>query len=318
MKVSTAPITVIVPCLNAERTLGEALESVFSQTAPPLEVLVIDDGSSDGSVDVARSFGPRVRVLRNPGRGPGAARRAGVFEARGTFIAFVDADDLVEPTKHEKQLAVLESSPPHTLVHTGSMVFFPDGSRPAYIRTGGESATGHCTRAIFEHNRVCGASSMLRRSVILELGNYDAELFGTEDYGMSLKASTCCSFTYLPEPLYRMRQHGGNLTGRSAHMAYMHWLAQETFRLRCPGAFAELPAESVRKSMIEPVLRAVKESYWRRDASGYLRLLRLAVALAPRDPEIRPLWRRRFCPMGLLRVWDRLGESLRPAAPETP
>ena len=85
MSASTAPITIIIPCLNAESTLGEAIESVLAQTVRPAEILVIDDTSRDRSVDVAKSFGATVRVLKNPSRGPGAARRIGVKEARGEF-----------------------------------------------------------------------------------------------------------------------------------------------------------------------------------------------------------------------------------------
>ncbi len=310
MSDSTAPITVIVPSLNAEHTLGEALESVFDQTAPPMEVLVIDDGSTDRSVAVARSFNSRVRVLRNPSRGPGAARRLGVTEGRGTYVAFIDADDVIEPAKHEKQLAVLDGGDPYTFVHTGSVLRWSDGSRPSYQRKGSELATGRCTQVIFERNPVCGASTMLRRSLILELGNYDPDLFGTEDFGMSLIASTRCEFVYIPDPLYVMVQHAENITRRLCHMAYYHWLAQERFRRHCPGAFEQLPRVSVQRYMVEPVLQAVREAYWRRDSTDYMRLLRLAISLAPDDPEMRQLWRRRRLPMKVLRTWDRMkGEA---------
>jgi glycosyltransferase involved in cell wall biosynthesis len=316
VKDSTAPITVIIPCLNAEKTLSAALNSVLSQTAPPIEVLLIDDKSTDGSAAVAAAFDPRVRVLTNPSRGPGAARRLGVSEARGEFIAFVDADDTVEPTKHEKQLAILDRSDPHTLVHTGSLARWVDGSRSPYERTGAEAAVGRCTQVIFERNPVCGASTMMRRSVILELGNYNPDLFGTEDLGMSLLASTCCDFVHISEPLYVMNQHTSNITRRRAHMAYYHWLAQDYFRRRCPEAFAALPAESVRQYMIEPVLRTVLDAYWRREPADYQRLLRLAIEIASQDRRIRQLWHRRFVPMKALRWWDRLIAAQQPPVPE--
>ncbi len=317
MSDSVGPISVIIPCRNAEATLAEALESVFAQSVKPLEILFIDDQSTDKSVEIARSFGPTVRVLKNPARGPGAARRLGVLEAKGTFIAFIDADDVIEPSKHERQLTILENSDPFTLVHTGSVAYWPDGSRPAYQRRGAEQAVGrNCTQIIFERNPVCGASSMLRREVILALGNYDPDLFGTEDFGMNLVTSTCCELVYVSEPLYRMRQHTSNITGRKAHMAYVHWLAQEKFRQRCPEAFARLPADSVRRFMIEPVLRAVKETYWRREPADYRRLLELAMRLDGADPLIGKLWRRRWLPMSALRLWDRLWHDSDTLAPE--
>jgi len=310
MSLSTAPITVIIPCLNAEKTLGNALDSLFAQTAPPMEVLVIDDHSTDRSVTIAQRYNTSVRVLTNPSRGPGAARRLGVSQARGTFIAFVDADDTVHPLKHEKQLAILEKSDPHTLVHTGARIQWVDGRHPPKLRKGADSAIGRCLRTIFERNPVCGASTMLRRSTILELGNYNPELLGTEDFGMLLATSTCCDFVYVPEPLYVINRHENNISSRKAHMAYYHWLAQEKFRQRFPQHFATLPTDSIRRYMIEPVLRAVREAYWRRDPIGYRRLLRLARKLAPDDPTIRQLYRRRWWPMSALRAWDRLSHPL--------
>ncbi|GMU23358.1 MAG: hypothetical protein AMXMBFR13_34360 [Phycisphaerae bacterium] len=309
---STADLSVIVPCLNAEATLADALDSALNQTAPPREILLVDDGSRDRSVEIARSFGPVIRVLRNPSRGPGAARRIAVEQAQGRYIAFVDADDLLTGDKHERQLAVLESRGPHTLVHTGATVFTDDPAKTMPRQTGGELAVGRCTQLVFERNPVCGASTMLARSVILELGNYDADLFGTEDFGMSLAASTCCDFVHLPEPLYLIRRHQNNVTNRTAHMVYHHWLAQERFRRNFPAAFGRIPEASVRQFMIEPVLRAAREAYWRREPRDYRRLLQLALRLDPSDPGIRMLWRRRWCPLGLLRVWDRVGSRLRP------
>jgi glycosyltransferase involved in cell wall biosynthesis len=303
--------------LNAANTLGEAIDSALHQTARPVEVLVIDDGSTDDSVAVAKSCGPKVRVLRNPGCGPGAARKIGVSQAKGTFIGYVDADDTIEPTKHEKQLAILEDGDPHTLVHTDTTLYWPDGSRPERRRQRGHEAVGRCTRTVFETNPVCGASTMLRRSVILELGNYRSELFGTEDFGISLVASTCCDFVYIDEPLYRIRRHDTNITRRWSHMAVVHWLAQDYFRRQCPDAFAELPEESVQRYMIDPVLQAVRRAYWQRDPRDYRRLLKLAVKLAPADPEIRRFWRRRNVPMWAMRAWDRLRADAAKTAVET-
>ena len=95
MRDAEAPITVITPCLNAEQTLCAAIQSALHQTAEPMELIVVDDGSTDRSVAVAASFDARVRVLRNPGRGPNAARQFGVTQARGKYVTFVDADDTI-------------------------------------------------------------------------------------------------------------------------------------------------------------------------------------------------------------------------------
>lgn len=310
MSLSTADVSVIIPCLNAEATLAEAIESALGQTAPPREILVIDDHSTDRSVAVAKPFGPIVRILSNPGHGTGPARRLGVLEARGKYVAFVDADDVLDGVKHERQLEILERNDPHTHVHTGATLFYDEPGRPSSPRASAAEATGRCTRVIFEKNPICGASTMLARSTILHLGNYDPDLWGTDDFYMSLAASTCCELVYLPEPLYHIRCHRGQMSNRRLRMVYHHWLAQERFRLRFPAAFSTLPAESVRQYMIEPVLQAARQAYWRRDSDGYRRVLRLAHTLAPHDPQIQTLWRRRWCPLAALRFWDRLRDSV--------
>lgn len=306
MKDRAVSISVIVPCLNAERTLAEALDSVRGQSVPPDEVLVIDDGSVDRSVEIARAYAPWVRVLRNRSRGPGSARRFGVEEAHGTYIAFVDADDWLAPTKHELQLAAFDRQGPDIVVHTDALLIHEDRSRPDCIRKGADAAVGRCTQTIFERNPICGASCMLRRDMLLRLGNYDADMFGAEDYGMSLAASTCCDFVHIAEPLYRIRRHDGNVTRRRARMAYFHWLAQDRFRQQFPEAFSALPAEVIERCMIQPVLRAVEEAYWQREMDGYAALLRLAHRLRPDDRAVDRLWRRRMVPMTCLRAWDRL------------
>ncbi|HUU36274.1 MAG TPA: glycosyltransferase [Vicinamibacterales bacterium] len=111
--------TVIVPCWNGEATLDETLRSARAQTAADLEVIVVDDGSTDGSADLARSHAgadPRVRIVHQTNRGVGAARNAGLAQAHGRYVSFLDADDLLEPEKLARQGAVLDEAPDIGLV----------------------------------------------------------------------------------------------------------------------------------------------------------------------------------------------------------
>ena len=105
---STNPlVSVIIPVYNCKLYLREALESVLSQTYSPIEIIVVDDGSTDGSVGVARSFGKLVRYIGQPNGGIGAARNRGVEMAKGHFLAFLDADDLWMMDKLELQMTIL-------------------------------------------------------------------------------------------------------------------------------------------------------------------------------------------------------------------
>lgn len=107
MREKQSLISVIIPVYNGERYLGEAIESVLGQSWHPLEIIVVDDGSTDGSANVAASFGRQVRYYFQPNAGPGAARNLGVRMAKGDLLAFLDADDLWVDHKLQRQMQAL-------------------------------------------------------------------------------------------------------------------------------------------------------------------------------------------------------------------
>jgi glycosyltransferase involved in cell wall biosynthesis len=104
-------VSCIVPVFNGERFLREAIESIFAQTHDPLEILIADDGSTDGTASIVADFGNRLRYLRQENQGPAAARNLGIRAATGDFIAFLDADDLWHPQKLERQIACFRARP---------------------------------------------------------------------------------------------------------------------------------------------------------------------------------------------------------------
>jgi len=104
-------ISCIVPVFNGERYLREALDSILAQTYRPLEIIVADDGSGDGTAGVVATFGDQVRYIRQPNQGPSSARNLGVGAATGDFIAFLDADDLWHPEKLTRQMERFHARP---------------------------------------------------------------------------------------------------------------------------------------------------------------------------------------------------------------
>jgi len=109
-------ISVIIPVFNTEKYLAEAIESVLSQTLKPTEIIVVDDGSTDKSIEVARQFEPLVRIISQVNKGAGAARNTGIQEASGDFLAFLDADDFWTENKLELQLSYLRNNPKTDMV----------------------------------------------------------------------------------------------------------------------------------------------------------------------------------------------------------
>ena len=105
-----AAVSVLIPCRNAAAYLADTLASVLNQTLPPSEVIVVDDGSTDGSRDIVAGYGGAVTLLFNPGRGASAARNHASSAAHGEFLQFLDADDLLEPGALEARVAALQQS----------------------------------------------------------------------------------------------------------------------------------------------------------------------------------------------------------------
>ena len=140
-------VSVVIPAHNAERYLGEALESVVAQTVPPFEVIVVDDGSTDSTAAVAQGYAPRVRVHSQPNAGIGPTRNRAVELAEGDLIAFLDADDLWTPRKLELQLAAMAEEPapdlvfgqveqfvdPHIDPADAARIDCPSGLQPGYL-----------------------------------------------------------------------------------------------------------------------------------------------------------------------------------------
>ena len=137
-----ALVSVIIPVRNGEAYLGAAIESVLAQTIPPLETIVVDDSSTDGSARVARSFGERVRYTSQPRGGSAAARNRGIQLARGNFFGFLDADDVWLPEKLAIQTAAFAADPELDLAF-GLVVEFRAPDEPSAAPHGRRSVAAH-------------------------------------------------------------------------------------------------------------------------------------------------------------------------------
>ncbi|MGH7244437.1 MAG: glycosyltransferase family 2 protein [Phycisphaerales bacterium] len=196
-------VSVITPVCNGERYLAQALESIRAQTLPPFEVIVVNDGSTDGSAEVARTF-EGVRCLNIPHAGIGAARNHGVRAATGTFLAFLDADDLWLPRALEFLLATLLADPRLDAVFGGVEHFVsedcPDEVRRKYFVQ--HQADG---------GRLCGAM-LIRAESFHRAGKFEEK--GTVDFvGWYLRAQEAkLSMSAIAPLVLRRRIHGNNTT----------------------------------------------------------------------------------------------------------
>jgi glycosyltransferase involved in cell wall biosynthesis len=197
-------VSVIVPVYNRERFLAAALDSVFAQDYRPLEVIVVDDGSTDGTAAVARSY-PEVRYLYQSNQGVAAARNAGVAASRGELLAFLDSDDLWASNKLSSQVGFLLAHPQVGLVLCHMDTFLEPGiERPAWIKP-------HLLEGANPAN--LPSALVVRRSVFERVGNFDAAYVVSEDVDWFARAKDLrIPLHFLPEALLHRRVHAGNLS----------------------------------------------------------------------------------------------------------
>jgi glycosyltransferase involved in cell wall biosynthesis len=206
-------VSVVIPAYNSGKLLGQTLESVLNQSFRDLEVILVDDGSTDDTTRVADAFGPPVRVVRQRNQGPSAARNHGVEVARGPFIAFLDADDLWLPDKLRLQMELFDRRPELGLVYTNYQ--YTDGSKllPLHRSAQKKPYEGWVFRQLLRDNFVATSTAVLRRECFRQVGGFDPKLRISEDYDLWLRIARKFEMGYAPPPLARYRFHGRNVFG---------------------------------------------------------------------------------------------------------
>ena len=204
-------VSVVIPCHNAAPHLAEAIESALNQTYRPLEVIVIDDGSTDGSLEVLQSFGDAIRFESGPNRGPSAARNRGVELAQGELIQFLDADDVLQPHKLATQVP------------------FAIRNKPAITYCDYETRVRDQPQQVNVHSQECGktdpvffivqnpslqtAAPLHWKSVFQQFGGFRDELWAAEEYELHIRlACNGYRFVHLPEILYTLYTTPGSIT----------------------------------------------------------------------------------------------------------
>lgn len=205
-------VSVIIPAYNAMSYLPETLESVFGQTFTDLEILIVNDGSLDDIVEWASQIGDsRVKFISQANQGVSAARNTGIIKAQGEYIAFLDADDLWEPTKLEKQVHCLEANPTVGLAYTWTNFIDEFGQSTGVSIF--SHAEGNVWQEIVVRDMVStGSSTMIRAECFDKVGLFDSDLCVGEDRDMWTRIAACYPFAVIKEPLTLYRRHPQNTT----------------------------------------------------------------------------------------------------------
>jgi GT2 family glycosyltransferase/peptidoglycan/xylan/chitin deacetylase (PgdA/CDA1 family) len=219
-------ISVIIPCYNAERWIAATLRSVQAQKWDRIEIIVVDDGSTDRSVEVLRLDFPEVVLLQQPNRGVAAARNHGIRLAKGSWIAFIDADDIWLPGKLTVQWEVLSAHPEARMAYTAWQVWpsIEVEPNPELLRQISEAAShsmlwvgssGWIYPDLLQDCVVWTSTVLAQRSVFEDVGVFDEELRIGEDYDLWLRVSRATQIIRVPKPLALYRAHPMSVT-RSA------------------------------------------------------------------------------------------------------
>lgn len=216
-------VSIVIPCYNSRHFVGEAIDSAYKQTYRSIEVIVIDDGSTDGSLDfiadLKQTTYPELILLRHlDGRncGVSSTRYLGVTHAKGKYVAFLDADDQFVAEKIEKQVSLLESLPKVVLCHSGVRVIGDRLSADAYEKNFGTHPIGaydfRKLPGYLKQNGVCNSSVMVRTDVLTRVPFAMPQLFQYEDWLCWGLVSAYGRFQFIDEALTRHRVHNASAT----------------------------------------------------------------------------------------------------------
>lgn len=215
-------VSVIVPNFNYSKYLDECLGAIFNQNYDPMQVIFVDDGSTDQSIEVIQKFSHKMQIFRKKNSGVNSARNLGIKNATGKYIAFCDSDDVWVWDKIRKQVDFLEINSQYGVVYSGIQLVNEDLS---FIRNQNPKYEGDCSTRFLEHPSeaivLLGSSTaLIRNSALAKVSGFDESMTDPgEDWDFFRRISQQTLIGFIPEPLVLYRQHSesGSRVSRSRY-----------------------------------------------------------------------------------------------------
>lgn len=211
-------VSIITPTYNRAGMLKEAIESVLAQTYQDWEHLIVDDGSTDGTMGLVTRYAgqdPRIRYVRRRNGGLPAARNTGLLAARGEYVAFLDDDDRFLPKKLERQLSMLRQRPELGFVYAPVWVHYDDRSERMPIIPDRFATT---FAELIERSAIQVCSVLVRRTALDAVGGFNERYRGCADYDLWLRLAARFPFDYTPEPVGIYHRHSNNMSMNATTM----------------------------------------------------------------------------------------------------
>lgn len=193
--------------------MGEAIESVLNQTYKDIEIVVVNNGSTDNSMDVLTKYSKNIRLINQENLGQSGARKSGLAMATGNYVAFLDADDKWAPEKIAKQILLF--TPTVELVYCGINIYSENAQK--VIETEIPTFKGSCSDAFIEYPGVSivlsgESTSIFTRSLLEKVEGFDPELNSAAGWDFFRRCSKFSEFDFVPEPLVNYRLHSSNMS----------------------------------------------------------------------------------------------------------
>lgn len=206
-------VTVVMPVYNGDRYLRAAIESVLAQEDCRFELIIVDDGSTDQTAKILQDYHSRIRYFYQENQGVSVARNLGIEQAKGRYVAFLDADDYFLPHKLSRQLEVFRSNPSLGLVHSGWQRIDASGNVILEVCPWKTCPTLELVTWL-QHKPVLPSAMMFERQWLQRVGGFDPQLKAAEDVDLVLRlAIEHCQSQWLPQVTTAYRQHGQSAMG---------------------------------------------------------------------------------------------------------
>ena len=199
-------ISVVIPTFNRRQTIGRSIDSVLNQTLFPSEIIVVDDGSTDGTSDYIQSNFPSIRLLQQTNKGVSSARNMGIRSSNSDWVALLDSDDEWFPQKLEKQVMTLSQSPDIKFCHTEE-IWIRNGVRVNQMKKH-QKYGGHIFYKCLDMCRISPSSVLFHQSILDDVGYFDKDLKVCEDYDLWLRITAKFPVLYIDESL--IKKYGGH------------------------------------------------------------------------------------------------------------
>ena len=199
-------ISVVIPTYNRRQTIGRSIDSILNQTLFPSEIIVVDDGSTDGTSDYIQSNFPSIILLQQPNKGVSSARNMGIRSSNSDWVALLDSDDEWFPKKLEKQVMTLSQNLDIKFCHTEE-IWIRNGVRVNQMKKH-QKYGGHIFNKCLDMCRISPSSVLFHRSILDDVGYFDKDQKVCEDYDLWLRITAKYPVLYIDESL--IKKYGGH------------------------------------------------------------------------------------------------------------